>query len=266
MNKHIDNHRIKSRGFTLIELLVVIAIIAILAAMLLPALAAAKQKAIRIQCLNNVHQIEIALNGYAAENADRLPLLDDPGPAWCWDIPSAATTSMLRSGLTKKTLYCPGTTPKFTDKENWAGRETLWDFDQQHGGGGRFNIVGYSMAFSGSASLLNVTNQNKTLSPETIKDPISLLIFKSSVADRVLLACAILSDNGNTPGVSNPGNNYTSISGGFTINGAVYPHVSAHLKGAVPLGGDVGFKDGHAEWIKFKYMTPRTASGKVFWW
>jgi prepilin-type N-terminal cleavage/methylation domain-containing protein/prepilin-type processing-associated H-X9-DG protein len=74
-NKTASRRRL--RAFTLIELLVVISIIAILAALLLPTLAKAKQKGYKIKCTSNLKQLGAAIEMYTGDNQDRLP-----GPVW----------------------------------------------------------------------------------------------------------------------------------------------------------------------------------------
>jgi prepilin-type N-terminal cleavage/methylation domain-containing protein/prepilin-type processing-associated H-X9-DG protein len=74
--------RSRTRAFTLIELLVVIAIIAILAALLLPALAKAKQKAQAVQCMNNNKQLGLAWMMYAGDNNDNLAINSDKSADW----------------------------------------------------------------------------------------------------------------------------------------------------------------------------------------
>lgn len=110
---HPTPHR-AARGFTLVELLVVIGIIALLIAILMPALSRARAQAQQVQCLSNLRQLATVYQMYANDNRDQIPIGYRQGQPWTGYILSDGTNFPLMGCLfqanmleTPQAFYCP---------------------------------------------------------------------------------------------------------------------------------------------------------------
>lgn len=272
-------HR-KKDAFTLIELLVVIAIIAILAGMLLPALAKARNQAIKTQCIDNEKQQLLVLTMYAEENRDLLP--DGKDGNWCWDMDATLANQLIGYGTVPLTWYDPGTAPKFGPVD-WfgtvpygtvpGGTQSLWTFgapypDPTAKPGDGFRVNGYAQTFVHTPSYAGdfATNTNEKLGESSTPADLGNGIPSVPVGPlsrRPLTACSTLDGPGQGSDVYSVmlTYNWISVQGGYEYNGIPKTHISAHLKNAtVPEGANIGMIDGHVEWCPFRQMIARTGA------